>query len=122
MKRNTLCLFAIIVGAAIGCQYEPIIPNDPPEVGEVSFIQDVEPVFTDAGCVSCHDGGTLFPDLSVGNAYGSLMSKTEVTDLSNNKNIYNYPHPSTGNHNNRYKNDEQAAIVKAWIDQGKQDN
>jgi hypothetical protein len=121
MKKYTPFLIAIFLAFVSGCEYQPIVPNDVPDVGDVSFSQDVEPIFTTVGCVNCHKG-SRFPDLSTGYAYGSLMSKPETTDYGYDMNIYNFPHPSTGSHSNRYKTDQQAAMVKAWIDQGKKDN
>lgn len=114
--------FLLFVGIAlVGCEYSPIIPDEIPEVGEVSFVNDVEPIFINSSCVNCHNGGAQEPDLRTGYAYESIMSNSDLTDYNYDKNIYDYPKPS-GSHITKYKSNEQAAIVKAWIDQGKLDN
>lgn len=116
-----LIISGVIIAVFTSCEYTPIVPNDTPDVGDVSFVDDVEPIFTDAGCTSCHNGGVQKPDLRNGYAYASIMSNADLTDYAYAQNIYDYPKPS-GAHDTRYKSDEQAAIVKAWIDQGTQDN
>lgn len=91
------------------------IPEEP-----ISYVDSVEPVFTEANCIMCHNGGAQKPDLRVGYSYTSIMSNADLTSYDYAKNIYDYPKPS-GAHNNRYTED-QATLVKIWIDQGTLDN
>lgn len=111
----------LVCTSLFACEYTPIVPDDSPEVGDVSFANDVEPIFTDASCINCHNGGAQKPDLRKTYAYESLMSNPDFTDYNYKTNIYDYPKPS-GEHQTKFKSLEQAAIIQAWIDQGKQDN
>lgn len=125
--RNILVLAGIIAFAA-SCQYkfivEPVIPPvDPGDttLPKVSFSAEVEPIFTDRTCVSCHKPSQTKPDLTTGNAYNSIMSMglADTTDPASSI-IYQKPLPS-GSHFAKYTSTD-AATVLLWIGQGALDN
>ncbi len=123
MKTRYLIILTLATGILFaGCEYTPYVAEEAPEVTEeVSFVNDVEPIFTEAGCnaASCH-GGTISPNLSTGSAYNSLMSDPKYTNLGHDDNIYFVAAPEN-NHSKNYTA-EQAAIVKKWLEQGAPDN
>mgnify|MGYP006274091993 CR=1 FL=1 len=120
--RN-ISVFIIGLASALlifGCEYTAFEAEELPEVSEdVSFAEDVEPIFDAAGCTDCHNGGQS-PDLTTGNAYNSLTSNPDYVDLSSDDNIYTVAAPE----NSHFKNytSEQAALVKAWLEQGAPNN
>lgn len=123
MKKNYL-LFLISITAGLilfSCSYSAIeVPEiEVPDV--VSFSEQVEPIFTTQGCVSCHPGFKA-PDLTPGNAYNSLTSTDKYINLENPEasSIYTEPSPE-GGHSKKYTY-AQAALVLAWITNGAEDN
>lgn len=121
MKKSFIHIFFLSAVLLLwGCEYTAFEAEELPEVSEeVSFTEDVEPIFTDAGCTDCHNGGQS-PDLTTGNAYNSLTGNAEYIDLNSDDNIYNVAAPE----NSHYKNytAEQAALVQAWLEQGAPNN
>jgi mono/diheme cytochrome c family protein len=78
MKKRLLKLFflsGILITLLSACEYDYIVPTPPtpkpPADDTISYIQDVQPVFT-AKCVSCHAGSTA-PNLLVGQSYSALV-------------------------------------------------
>ncbi len=128
IKQTLLALFFISV--LISCEYEfievggpqPPDPNDT-TVDTVSFSAEIEPIFSASTCTNCHNGGSLTPDLTAGNAYNSITSEGLVVpgDPEASK-IYTYPNPVTGSHNTRYKSTDDADKIYLWIYQGALDN
>ena len=116
-------IMATLIMLLNSCEYkfivEPVIP--PPDPGDtISFSLEIEPIFTDNGCVSCHPG-LHSPDLTVGNAYNSITSTGLInTDNSELSIIYVKPSP-TSNHYAKYTAG-QASLVLIWIEQGALDN
>ncbi|MCB0805558.1 MAG: hypothetical protein KDC05_07135 [Bacteroidales bacterium] len=124
---------AVLAGITmlISCEYEfievsgpkPPDPNDTTNpVDTILFSTQIEPIFDAASCTNCHNGGSLKPDLTAGNAYGSIISEGLVVPGDPEASIiYNYPNPYTGSHNTKYSND-QADLIYLWIFQGAMDN
>ena len=118
MKIKYLIISLFLIGAIFSaCEYTPFEAEIVEFEGTVDFEQDVEPIFTDAGCISCHNGG-LSPDLTIGNAYQSLTSDPKYTDLDDPNNIYD---KAFGGHYKNYTS-EQAGTVLAWIEQYNEEN
>lgn len=120
--RNVLVLSAIILITA-SCQYkfivEPVVPPPNPE-DTISFSLQIEPIFTDIGCVDCHPSFHK-PDLTPGNAYNSITSEGLV-DTTNPEQSILYVHPSpSGDHYKKYTSAD-AALVLQWITQGAKNN
>ena len=98
------------------------ISAPPPPGDTTSFVEEVEPIFTDDGCTACHDGGMAI-DFTAGNAYGTIMSNNLAVPFDPEASkIYTYPHPITGEHNNKYKSQDHADTIYTWIMQGALDN
>ena len=120
---QTLAVLTVIILVS-SCQYkwivEPEIPPPDPE-DTISFSQEIEPIWSTQGCTGCHSTGGQKPDLTAGNAYGSITSLGLVnTETPEESKIYYYPLPD-GNHYVKYQS-SQAALILAWIEQGALDN
>jgi len=121
--KKCLVLAGVITIAA-SCQYkfivEPVVPPPDPE-DTISFSLQIEPVFTNTDCISCHTTGQTKHDLTSGNAYNSIssMSLTDTDDPESSI-IYVKPHPS-GSHYKKYSSSD-AALVLQWIEQGAKNN
>jgi hypothetical protein len=132
---KTLDLFKIlgvliIISFLSSCEYEfielpdnivPPPPDTTDSVNIISFSQEIAPIFTNDGCISCHNGSFKF-DLGPANAYNSIISNNLVVaeDPSNSK-IYTYPHPITGAHH-KYSTVAEADSIAKWIYQGALNN
>ncbi|MFN3841225.1 MAG: hypothetical protein ACK4RF_11025 [Cyclobacteriaceae bacterium] len=127
MNRVTK-LLALLAGLSLlisvsACVYDQVVPQQP-DVGTVSFSNDIIPIFNSSCNVTgCHNG-TQVPDLRPANAYNSLTAggyvntgNPEASELyqwmSGNRGL---PMPPGGS-NNTYN-----AYVLAWIQQGALDN
>lgn len=56
-----------------GCYYDEVIEIAPlPPGTEVSFADDIQPIFTQ-NCIACH-GGSISPDLREGNSYDAIVN------------------------------------------------
>lgn len=112
----------LIIGIA-SCQYkfivEPVpVPPDPEDT--ISFSQEIVPIWSEQGCISCHNGGQS-PDLTPDNAYNSIMG-SNLVDIANPELsiIYTYPAPD-GDHYAKHTT-SQSLLILTWIEQGAQDN
>jgi hypothetical protein len=121
-------LFALVVVSLIfsGCKYDFIVPEDVPDpddpnAEQVSFAQEVQPIFS-TSCTSCHDTGGQMPDLTDGNSYAAINTTRYINfDTPEESLIYTRPHPSnTGSHPTY--TESQAATLLLWIKQGAQNN
>lgn len=120
MKIKYLIVSMFFIGALFSaCEYTPFEPEIVEVSGPVDFETDVEPIFTEVGCVVCHSGSQN-PNLTEGNAFQSLTSDPKYTDLSNSGNIYDKARP--GNSHSANYSPEQAAIVLKWVEQYNQEN
>lgn len=99
--------------------YEEIVVDDDDIPTEVSFENDIEPLFIK--CTGCH-GGSTSPDLRTGNAYSSLVPTYVTANNADGSRLYNYL-PGNGHHEVglSYSNTE-IALIKAWINQGANNN
>ena len=117
--KNKYLRFAFVISATVSlnsCLYKT--PISEPVEGDVSFMEDVEPIFETQGCVACHpsDAGL---DLMVGKAYESIFANSLV-NLEKPEESIIYAHPKES-HPKTYTPAE-ANIVLAWIEQGAKDN
>ena len=118
MYLSIVCLLILIITS---CTYDQVLP---PEVGEVSFNEDIIPIFNQACNMSgCHNG-SIPPDLRPANAYSALNTGGYInTTTPESSELYLWmrgeggrapmPNPTNSNFN---------AIVLAWIQQGAQNN
>ena len=132
-KMKTLkFIFAVVVVALLfgGCKYDFIVPEkvidpDDPNTEQVSFLNDILPIFTNNNsCTSCHQAGGIAPDLSAGNAYSSINSAKYINSVTPEESlIYTEPDPAnTDVHSHKKYSAAQAALILTWIKQGAQDN
>lgn len=117
-------IFAILIMALMfsGCKYDFIVQEELPDPNEeVSFAEDIEPIFQ-GQCTGCHNTGGTRPDLSTGNAFTSIKS-TRYLNMDNPEEslIYTKPHPSNTGSHPKYTV-AQAALILTWIQQGAENN
>jgi hypothetical protein len=128
---KTLKILFVLVTATLlmsGCVYKFVVPEDvidpgDPDTPEISFSQEIVPIFTNNDkCTECHNGGQA-PDLSADNAYNSLNSSRYINKSTPEESlIYTYPHPDTDTHKRRKYTAGEAAKVLTWITQGAKNN
>lgn len=122
-KISALMLFALAAFLLCSCEYEWIEPEKVNIPDNVSFTNDVMPIFNN-GCNTsvCHGAGASNPDLSEGNAYNALVNggyvDTETPDASR---IYTSM-ISGGSMQSYVQNPADAEIILAWIKQGAENN
>ncbi|MDH5398502.1 MAG: hypothetical protein OEX02_10165 [Cyclobacteriaceae bacterium] len=118
---NKLAALMFFVTFLTGCVYETITPAVVEVPDEVSFTLDVQPIFNESCNTSgCHNSGGTPPDLSEGSAYTSLTfygyldkDSAELSQV--------YEKINTGSMK-KYANDQDRAIILAWIKQGALEN
>jgi hypothetical protein len=105
---------------ALSCSYSPLVEPEVVVPDELSFSEQIEPIF-DSKCSGCHpNSGGL--DLSTGNAYSSLKASDKYINLNDPASslIYTLPHPD-GSHYRKYSS-QDAALVLKWIEDGALNN
>ena len=118
---NGVAIVAFMMMLA-SCQYKYVVePVVPPPTEPMSLEMDIEPIWSDQGCIGCHNTGGQQPDLTAGNSYGSLTGTGlyDTEDPESSK-IYYYPLPD-GSHYVKYTS-AQADLVLLWIQEGALDN
>ena len=92
-----------------------------PEEQEVSFKDDVQPIF--AQCIGCHNGNVANPDLREGNSYSALVPQyVTAGDAENSELFKNLPGNDHPQDVGFVINNEEIGIIKAWIDRGAKNN
>ncbi|MDD3742600.1 MAG: hypothetical protein PHX54_03145 [Lentimicrobiaceae bacterium] len=121
------CFFTFLLGiffagiALSGCEYEFIEFDDSPILEEVSFKDDVIPIFNSScGFSGCHVTGAVPPDLTAENAYQSLM-KLNMVSANEPANSLLYTSMASGSMK-KYSTPDQTRIIRAWIEQGAKNN
>lgn len=126
MKRSTrsVLIIGIIISASLwSCQWHTIEPLavDVDLSVEVSFSQDVYPIFTGNSCDGCHPALQNPPDFSsVANGYTSLIDGNLV-DTGTPENSVILTEIEGGHKGSSYTNEEQSTIL-TWITQGALNN
>nr|WP_321407064.1 hypothetical protein [uncultured Carboxylicivirga sp.] len=120
-KPAFLFIFLSSLCFLCNCQYEYVEIDLPNETVQVSFSDEILPIFDNNSCTACHSNGSLI-DLRPDNAYSSI-----VPDLINEENpslslIYQYPNPTYTGHQYKKYTPYQAALVFNWIKQGAMNN
>ena len=132
MKHYTYLLLIIITLIFQSC-YNDVGPIEPEiQITEVSFLNDIRPIFTQ-NCISCHpNSGNL--DLTQENAYNQIVNKT-ATGYSGIRVIPNEPENSILfkkiNHSNSFGANmplggtltaNEVILIKKWILEGALNN
>jgi len=100
-----------------GCYYDDLQVAELPVIEEdVSFEAEIQPIFNANNCTQCHPTLTN-PDLREGFAYASLVPTYAIPNDSEGSRLLA---KLVGGH--RSVGDNEKALIKAWIDQGAQDN
>lgn len=124
--KNTLKIL-ILMGMAMflnSCYYDEFPPDvvDIPDV--VSYSADILPLW-EGQCYSCHQG-SIPPDLSPERSYESLLNGFVEPNDSENSILYlsliHAPNVSPMPTSTEMWPASKTELVKAWIDQGAEDN
>jgi len=110
----------VLMLSLTGCYYDDLqvveIPDPEPGTPDVSFSTEIQSIFNDNDCMQCHNA-SRDPDLREGLAYASLVPD------------YAIPNDSEGSQllaklvdGHRSLSTADIALIKAWIDQGAQNN
>lgn len=109
------------------CYYDELVAEELPDIPddtEISFAQDIEPLFVQPGkdCTRCHDGATD-PDLRTGRAYNALVPAYVVAGDAEASEFYQKlpgrGHPFDVGF---VMSPEEIALIGAWIDRGAENN
>lgn len=121
-KFYTFIVGLLLAGIGItGCEYEFIEFDDTPITTEVSFKDDIIPVFNaSCGFAGCHAAGAIPPELTPERAYQSLFSNNMVT-ANEPANSLLYTSIASGSMK-KYATAEQTKLIRAWIEQGALNN
>lgn len=121
MKKQSIFLILILFSLTIGsCKYDFILPEEIPQVNDVSFSEQVAPIFANK-CTACHKSGSTSPDLTAGNAFNEIQGLINTATPAESK-IYLYPAPTTNTHRQRKYSAGEAAIILQWITEGAKNN
>ena len=119
LKIFGLLLFGIMFLAS--CEYELIEFEEPVINEEVSFADDIIPIFSNS-CVSCHGEGHWKVDLTPENAYVDLFAKGLINkDMPAESILYVVLTEPGGFHDGKTTPTEQFLIL-TWIEEGANDN
>lgn len=123
MKKYPIFLILILFSVFISsCKYDFILPEVVVPVTDVSFAEDVAPIFsTGDKCTSCHNTGGEAPDLTAANAFAQISGLINTTTPAESV-IYSLPAPSTNTHNWKKYTAGEAAIILQWITEGAENN
>lgn len=117
VKLMSKAAVLMLVLSLTGCYYDDLQVEEIPVIEEdVSFETEIQPIFNANNCMQCHPSLTN-PDLREGFAYSSLVP------------TYAIPNDSEGSRllaklvdGHRSVSTTDKALIKAWIDQGAQNN
>lgn len=121
MKKSGILIIFILFGFMLACTYDTIAPRKVEVPENISFDENVIPIFNKSCNVSgCHSNNGISPNLSANNAYISLTFFGYVdTDFPEESKIYI---KTTIGSMNQYATDQDRAIILKWIEQGAPDN
>lgn len=124
MKKYPIFLILILFSVFISsCKYDFILPEVVVPVTDVSFADDVAPIFSNGNkCTSCHNTGGTAPDLSAANAFAQITAGYINTTTPAESVIYAFPAPTTTTHNWKKYTAGEAAIILQWITEGAENN
>ena len=127
MKNIFKLIMLVCIGLLLNACYYDAFPEvaeedipDIPDTQVVSFKNEIEPLF--GFCAGCHND-SRDPDLREGNSYNSLFPNYVIKGDAEGSLFYQYlpgngMHPEVG----RTLTNDEIALIKAWINQGAEDN
>jgi hypothetical protein len=124
LKRIKQIFVALILIATVegfsSCEKDSYPPPavDPNQTWH--FQADIQLIFINSKCVTCHNGVTQFPDLRSGKSYASLSSGGYITPPGETSILY---HQITTNSAHIPRTtDAQKLEIRYWINQGAHNN
>ncbi|MEY8021104.1 hypothetical protein AB8P51_09755 [Muriicola sp. SD30] len=128
-KHISFLLISGLILFNFSCYYDQEIDlsqplPDIPDNQTISFSSDIEPLFSQSGkdCTACHDGNIANPDLRAGNAYADILPIIVPGDAEGSTFYQRLPgngHPISAGF---VLNNDELALIKAWIDRGAENN
>ena len=107
----------MLVLSLTGCYYDDAPVREIPVIEEdVSFATEIQPIFNDNNCMQCHPSAANL-DLREGSAYASLVPDFAIPNDSDGSRLY-----AKLVDGHRSVSVDEIALIKAWIDQGAQEN
>jgi len=92
---------------------------DIPEDQEVSFSNDITPIFEDYNCVQCHNASGLSPDLTPGDEFNNLVPAYVTEGDSNGSKLYTQ---LNGSVTHLSVDDNSLNLIEKWINDGAENN
>ena len=102
------------------CYYDEFpedIPVEIPPGTEVSFSEDITPIFVTYNCTQCHNANGQNPNLTPGSEYNSLVPAYVTAGNSTGSRLYT---KLASGHQN--VDATSLALIKKWIDDGAENN
>jgi len=128
-KHISFLLISGLILLNFSCYYDQEIDlseplPDIPVDQTISFQSDIVPLFSQSGkdCTACHNGNVANPDLTVGNTYNNIISLIVAGDAEASEFYQKLPgnnHPISAGF---VLNNDELALIKAWIDRGAENN
>jgi hypothetical protein len=95
-------------------EIEVVIPPDQ----EVSFANDIAPIFVTYNCTQCHNTSGQAPDLTAGSEYSSLVPTYVSAGDPDNSRLYT----QLAIIGHRNVDATSIALIKKWIEDGAENN
>ncbi|MGE4289866.1 MAG: hypothetical protein AB7E36_14365 [Salinivirgaceae bacterium] len=122
MKKNFIFMIAIAAaGFALSCSYSPLVEPEVVVPDVISFSEQIEPIFKDAGCTSCHPSVAGL-DLKAGNAYANLTASDKYINLEDPASSLIYTKANPDATHPKLYSAQQAALILKWIEDGALNN
>jgi hypothetical protein len=129
-RLSTWFVLLAVVGVGAGCSDMGSEPEAtaPPPIGPVSFSQQVLPILQQSGCTGCHGGngglvvGTVQQLLQGGNHGPAVVPGKGDSSLIIQKLSVYPPFGDRMPQGGPYLSESTISIIRAWIDQGAQNN
>jgi len=128
MKKIFQILLFVSAGLLLNsCYYDALVerpidekPTDPddPDYVEYSYENDIQPIWN-SKCTACHKAGSTNPVLEENVSYNNIVPEYVYEQDAEGSPLYQKL--QTGDHAGR-ADTEEMAYIKAWINQGAQDN
>ncbi len=116
---NKLVIGLFVVALFASCEKE-YVPTPVPPVGDVSYMNDMQPFF-DAKCISCHNGGGIPLNLEASVSYNEIQTGGYI-DTNNASNSKLYTKIIPGGSMETYATTTERSMTLLWIEQGAKNN
>jgi hypothetical protein len=104
-----------------GCYYNKT-PLPPAPTGEISYSQDIQPIFNDNCTSACHESGTGVPlNLEPNASYDNLINDGYI-NLDEPSESFLYIKITPGQSMDLYASDNERLVILTWIEQGALNN